>query len=167
LRVRTTLVLIVAIFALVACGSDKGNDIPTANGSGAAPTAGGTLSAEERKERRLKFAQCMREHGVDMGDPESGGLTFDENAVNKDTMKAATEACKQYIPTEDEFQPPSAENMEQMRKLARCMREHGIANFPDPGPEGLSLGGTGLDPKDPTFKAAEEACKDLRPGSGS
>ena len=44
------------------------------------------------------------------------------------------------------------------------MRDNGIADFPDPGPDGgLLLDGTGIDPDSPQFKAAQEACRDLRP----
>lgn len=50
---------------------------------------------------------------------------------------------------------------------SRCMRSHGVAKFPDPGPNGemhLEAGpGTGLDPNSPVFKAAEQACKPLLP----
>ena len=59
--------------------------------------------------------------------------------------------------------------------FSQCMRDNGIAEFPDPGPDGLSIGGLGIDPDSPQFKAAAEACESLRPprdgaepdGSGS
>jgi hypothetical protein len=48
--------------------------------------------------------------------------------------------------------------------FAQCMRDNGIAAFPDPGPDGdLFLDGTGIDPESPDFQAAEEACEHLRP----
>ncbi|WP_238009845.1 hypothetical protein KZZ52_15065 [Dactylosporangium sp. AC04546] len=174
---RTKFGLAVAIpalmLALAACGSKQGSDIPTANGTGAAPAATGSVPSDERKQRALKFAECMREHGVDMPDPNGAEFLGGEGVegVSKDKLNAATEACRQYMPTDNELRTPSAQDVEQMRKLAQCMREHGIANFPDPGPDGsVSLGGTGIDPKDAAFKAAEEACKDLRlkpSGSGA
>ena len=49
---------------------------------------------------------------------------------------------------------------------AQCMREHGLEKFPDPtfdenGGAQIRIGpGTGLDPDDPDFQAAEEACRD-------
>jgi hypothetical protein len=49
---------------------------------------------------------------------------------------------------------------------SQCMRDEGIANFPDPDPEGnLSLDGDslGVDPQSPQFEAAEEACQHLMP----
>jgi hypothetical protein len=51
--------------------------------------------------------------------------------------------------------------------FSRCMRAHGISDFPDPNPQGgleLNAGsGTGLDPKSPRFKAAWSACRPLLP----
>lgn len=51
---------------------------------------------------------------------------------------------------------------------SKCMRSHGIENFPDPDSEGrLKLHaepGNGMDPDDPTYQAADEACKYLMPG---
>jgi hypothetical protein len=46
---------------------------------------------------------------------------------------------------------------------ARCMRQHGI-NMPDPTPDGsLPNRGSGVNPDDPKFKAAERACPGFRP----
>jgi hypothetical protein len=52
---------------------------------------------------------------------------------------------------------------------AKCMRDNGIANFPDPGPNGgidLSAG-DGLDPNSPQFKAAQKKCAGLQPSGGA
>jgi hypothetical protein len=50
---------------------------------------------------------------------------------------------------------------------SECMRDNGIEEFPDPaideGHMGMSLP-EGIDPESEEFKAAEEACEDLRPG---
>ena len=60
---------------------------------------------------------------------------------------------------------PVADNPD-LLALSQCMRDNGIANFPDPGPDGgLLLDGTGIEPDSPQFKAAQEACRDLRPQS--
>jgi hypothetical protein len=55
---------------------------------------------------------------------------------------------------------------------ARCMREHGIENFPDPtfdenGGAQIKIGrGNGLNPKDPKFQSAMKACQSTLPGAG-
>ena len=49
--------------------------------------------------------------------------------------------------------------------MSRCMRSHGVPNFPDPkfqtGPSGgvgVRIGGAGLDPNSPAFQAAQKDC---------
>jgi hypothetical protein len=50
---------------------------------------------------------------------------------------------------------------------AQCMRDHGISDFPDPGASGgiaiPAQRGSDLDPDNPQFKAADDACKSLLP----
>jgi hypothetical protein len=49
---------------------------------------------------------------------------------------------------------------------SQCMRDHGIANFPDPSAEGglgVDAEALGIDPASPQFQAAEEACNYLMP----
>ena len=49
--------------------------------------------------------------------------------------------------------------------LSRCMRAHGVSNFPDPDAQGhlmLPAGGPGgMDPSSPQFQAAIKACQSL------
>jgi len=51
--------------------------------------------------------------------------------------------------------------------FSRCMRAHGISDFPDPSSQGgIALNGgpgTDLNPSSPQFKAATNACKPLLP----
>lgn len=52
--------------------------------------------------------------------------------------------------------------------LSKCMRAHGVTNFPDPSGSGggLNLDGTGINPASPTFRAAQSTCFKLLPGGG-
>jgi hypothetical protein len=54
-------------------------------------------------------------------------------------------------------------------KYARCMRTHGVPNFPDPGSSGevqLSGGTGGINPNSPAFEAAQKDCGKLLPYGG-
>jgi hypothetical protein len=51
--------------------------------------------------------------------------------------------------------------------LSQCMRDNGIADFPDPSANGLNIGGLGIDRDSPQFVAAQEACNSLRPQPGA
>jgi hypothetical protein len=48
------------------------------------------------QEAQLRFAQCMRDHGVDVPDPssdEGGALIGDGEKQDKEKVQAALEAC--------------------------------------------------------------------------
>jgi hypothetical protein len=48
---------------------------------------------------------------------------------------------------------------------SRCMRAHGVPNFPDPDSHGsLSIDGGKVHPESPQYKAADQTCKPLLPG---
>ena len=53
-----------------------------------------------------------------------------------------------------------------MIAFSECMRAHGVARFPDPRGHGINIGGTGLDPRAPAFRAAQAICFKLLPGGG-
>jgi hypothetical protein len=65
----------------------------------------------------------------------------------------------------DETAPAAspAANQDQALAFARCMRENGVPDFPDPDAEGRFSEGE-HDPDDPALRAAQEACRDLAPG---
>jgi hypothetical protein len=54
--------------------------------------------------------------------------------------------------------------------FSKCMRAHGVSNFPDPNPGGgvkIAVGpDSGLDPQAPAFQSARQSCKHLLPGGG-
>jgi hypothetical protein len=148
----------------------------SACGSGGKAAAGRTTAKADGQEQALKFVHCMRAHGVDMPDPEPGGLIKmgvkkstqgggDVAGVNK-TMEAAQKACRQYLPNGG--QPPklSSADLAKMREFAKCMREHGIP-MADPGDDGRitvkMTGGPGAGAKQLDDQAAQKACQHLMP----
>lgn len=50
-------------------------------------------------------------------------------------------------------------------EFSDCMRAHGVSNFPDPTANGLQIG-PGIDTKSPTFKSAQQACRQFLPNNG-
>jgi hypothetical protein len=53
--------------------------------------------------------------------------------------------------------------------FSRCMRSHGVDDFPDPKFEdggGVTIGGPGstFNPNSPAFRQAQETCQKLMPG---
>jgi hypothetical protein len=162
----TAALLAVCALAVSACGSD----------GDAEGAAGSSDRRSQNQEAMLEFAKCMREHGVDMPDPQfDGGRVMQRGGgedVPPETRRKAEEACRGIL---DEVEPPelSDEDRERFREAAlehaQCMREHGIENFPDPT---FGEGGrmemridrsSGIDPESSEFKEAQEACEGTLP----
>lgn len=60
-----------------------------------------------------------------------------------------------------------AERQADLLKYSKCMRAHGLSDFPDPSNGGIKLQagqGGDLNPSSPKFQAAEKACKKYMPG---
>ena len=50
--------------------------------------------------------------------------------------------------------------------VSKCMRAHGVTNFPDPGSQGGIQLPDNFDVQSPTFKSARDLCFKLLPGAG-
>jgi hypothetical protein len=177
------LMLMVALAACSATAAPSGVVTLESAGPGAsgAPSPSASLDPETAQ---LAFAECMREHGIDMPDPQTSGGAGGFNVQirgegDRQEMQAAMEACDHFLEDAGGFRREADPAMlDRMVEFAGCMREHGI-DMPDPNADGgitFGRGGDdgpvsgGLDPSSPEFKAAEEACRpilgDLGPGSG-
>lgn len=148
-------------------GSGEEPAVATAGGGGGTTTASASPVAQlSDDERRLKFTTCMRENGIDMPDPEAGsGLRL---RFGKDTdpqkLEAAMEKCRQHLPNGGEKLKLNPAQLEQARKLAACMRENGVPDFPDPQPDGgIRLRLDELNVKAPEVRAAMEKCRQYAP----
>jgi hypothetical protein len=177
--------LVLGLGAAACGGSPDGNGVATLGGDGASAqqgTGGGSGSAsKDPQQAALEFAKCMREHGVDMPDPEvdsKGRIRVTVRAgrgqADPKKLEAAQRACGHLMGGGGEGPgklDPKAQDA--MLAFARCMREHGI-DMPDPTGNGLlfnSKRGQGPDPSSSKFKEAERACDhhlgDLRGGERS
>jgi hypothetical protein len=126
-------------------------------------------------EKAVKFARCMRDNGVsEFPDPDaSGGLTID-GVVNGSSLDPSAPAWKEAIGVCKDLQPPgftgdeavSAGEQEVRLEFARCMRENGVKDFPDPAngeplvdtrriPSTARPGGMSI------INAAMQTCRDL------
>ncbi|NUU21975.1 MAG: hypothetical protein HOV68_10755 [Streptomycetaceae bacterium] len=135
-----------AVLTLSACsgGSDDGKDDQVASlGDQGGPGASTPPEAAAgEKGDMVKYAGCMREHGVDMPDPAADGSMMAAQAVpapgsaDETKMNDATAACRKWLPNGGEVsEKDKAEQREKQLKMAQCLREHGM-DVPDPGPDG-------------------------------
>lgn len=162
---RVTVVVLLGCVVLAACGS-VGQ--PSGTATGAANDASGD------KTRDFEFSQCMRSHGVtNFPDPSpGGGIELQGNLdPQSPAFRSARQACKQFAPDKGAPPPTSAADRAKALTLARCMRSHGVPQFPDPAftqPRNaqsvLVVRGmlfampSSVTPKSPAFQQASRAC---------
>lgn len=175
--VGAVLAALALVLALASCGGE-GSDPQVASLGGTTTTTDDEAASSEEgdpEEALLAYARCMREHGVDVPDPQvdgDGRATFRlvRPRGNDEKFEEAQEACSEHL---ENARPRnlSPEQQEELREamlaFAQCMREHGV-DIPDPqfgeGRGGVRL--RNINPNDPKFREAEEACRDLRPQLG-
>jgi hypothetical protein len=189
-RLPVLILLAAGLAAGAACGgSGSGSNdgvasIKTANDKKPGSDSDGKDTDKKSPEdAMLDFARCMREHGVDMPDPDTSGggpgvVTFKAGGaasagasagtqLDGDTSKfqEAHEACKDLMGDVGPINLSPEQQQEMQDKalaFSRCMREHGI-NMPDPTFDGGGVmmkidGDSGFDPSDPKFEEAQKAC---------
>jgi len=167
MRIRTVLALGLML-TLAGCAAKTGSD-GVASATGAHSTPSATTTPANDRDAALKFAQCMREHGLTwFPDPQGGGGIQIKipPGTDKSKVDAAMAACKQFMPNGGAPEKPDAAVLEQLRKFAQCMRDHGVTNFPDPKADGqlqLDAGKLGIGPGQPKFDAAQQACAQYQP----
>jgi hypothetical protein len=152
---------------LAACGGgSSGSDSTTTTVSAGSSSSGASDSVTQQA---LKYAQCMRSHGVTgYADPSPGkaqsigGSGLDTNSP---TYQAAASACQKYQPTAGNStdQGPTSGAQTAQLKFAECMRSHGVTNFPEGNSSGgqQSLSQYGIDTNSLTFQQANQACSSL------
>jgi hypothetical protein len=163
--VRRSMAALASCALLAACGS-TGQPSGTATGSAA--------GASGDKSHDFEFSACMRSHGVpSFPDPTPGGGI--ELPTNLDpqspAFRSARRACKQFLPNRGTPPSTSAGERTAALTLARCMRAHGVPQFPDPAfspvrnaQRVLVMPGmafaipSSVDPKAPAFQRAARAC---------
>jgi hypothetical protein len=135
IRPLATLVPLVLV-ALVGAGCTHAADERGTDGKGSTGSAG--------RAKAVQFSQCMRDHGVEkFPDPDSSGaLTVDEvaNGSTVDTTSPsfdrALSACRDLQPAGFTGRKRTAAQQKTSLEFARCIRDHGVKDFPDPDPNG-------------------------------
>jgi hypothetical protein len=160
---------------VAACGGGSNHSgVASLSGSGHSnATTTTTLPKGTPTQLLDEWASCMRQHG----DPNQADPTIDSSGVihivmsgtGSTTLKGGPNSnspCESYLHAasvglggRSAGQRPS---YSKLLKFSRCMRSHGIPDFPDPSSDGsLSLQnhpGSDLDPHSSAFKSASTTC---------
>jgi hypothetical protein len=134
-----------------------------------AAACGGSPSASPGSaSSNLAYAQCMRAHGVRNFPDPTGTGQFVLTGIDTQSaqFQAALAACKATYAGGTSGQNTSAPT--DGLKFARCMRAHGVVNFPDPSANGQNSAsvsqGAG---QTPVFQRALTTCRPLLAGANS
>jgi hypothetical protein len=97
-------------------------------------TSSNSSAASARQNGALAFSGCMRSHGVSQfPDPDSSGaipkVTMEQLGVSSTRFQPAQSACAHLLrSTNTQVQ----QTLSGMLDFARCLRSHGVRNWPDP-----------------------------------
>jgi hypothetical protein len=157
-----------AVLTLAACGSSGNHD--TTGSSNGKPESFQSFSAAA-----FKFAECMRRHGVPefpnpqvVNKPGERGIhqAVPQGVGGSPQFKLAQGACKGILPSPESGGAASAaeqhSHAQTILDFARCLRSHGVPDFPDPSAQGqltlTTIRADGVDLQAPSFLTAAKAC---------
>ena len=181
---RILLLLVIGVVAVAACGEDPALEQVASLETATEDTV--PVECEETdsdpsldfEEAFLAFSACLREEGIEIGDPEVGSdggfgviVGGSEGEMDFEAFEAAQEECAVHLEgVTMEFEPPDMTELEdEMLEFAACMRDNGVEmddpDFTNPGGDDGSVvidpfGGS-FDPNDPAFQEAFEACNGI------
>jgi hypothetical protein len=169
-------------FLAAACGGSKATHVAqlgttaTQRVSSGCPSSSSGSSAGSGSSLALEFSRCMRSHGVpkfpdltSVNLVRSGlpkiSLSLQQLGVSSSQFQAAQSACRHLLPNGGETTPSeSQQDLNAMRRFARCMRSHGVPSWPDPtnGPAGWGfnlVNVQGFDPNSPQIENKMNECQ--------
>lgn len=158
------------MLAVGTAGCAKGEDPTVATANSGAPKAGATATTGSGQDSGLKYSQCMRDQGFTwFPDPGAdGGLKVSvPESTDQSKYEKAEEACKAYAPGSSQNGGKiSEEDLNKVRQMAQCIRDHGFSKYPDPDANGgtqINEESTGISHDDPAFQKARQECQKYMP----
>jgi hypothetical protein len=115
------------------CGSSASSKTGTASSTGTASTGTGANTNLTARDKAVKFAECIRAHGVsDFPDPDAKNQFEYGVSVSPAVWKQATTACKDLQPPGTLSSKRTPKQQSASLRFAQCVRDHGVKDFPDP-----------------------------------
>jgi len=128
---RRTLRPLVALatVALIGAGCSSGS---AENGTTSTTSSGADKQLSAR-DKAVKFAECIRAHGVtDFPDPNEKNQFQYGVSVTPAVWTKATTACKDLQPPGTLSAKRTPKQQSASLRFAQCVRDHGVKDFPDP-----------------------------------
>ena len=122
-----------AVAGLLAAGCSSGPAPAASHATGV--SAGGTGS-----NTKTVYISCLQSHGVHIPAPVAGGnggagsATHNGSGVNQNSpqFRSAQRACRAFLPKGAGQVIITTQQQVDYLRAARCMRAHGVPEFPDP-----------------------------------
>jgi hypothetical protein len=136
------------------------------------------VSQQQEVSSYVAYAACLNKHGVQVQAARTGGLVWEAGpgipTPGSPPDLAAERDCKSLLPKGGLDHIPTAAQREQnlvlLLRLAKCIRAHGVPNFPDPTSQGIRISpSSGINLNSPAFLTAQKSCQkdSLTLGGGS
>lgn len=116
-----------------------------AQGAPGTPSAAPTADTEQQTVQKYvastrAYAVCARAAGIDMPDPDASGVLHPPAGLKQKVMqdpakKTALDACSKKllsVPASLQYPDLTPKEFDLAKKLAVCMRAHGVPSYPDP-----------------------------------
>ena len=183
--IRSAAAVLLLLMTMAACSANAAAPDGVATLESAAPGADSSAAPSaslDPEAAQLAFADCMREQGIDMPDPETvggggggggGAVQIGGRGEDREKFQAAMEDCDHFLEQAGAFRGEmDPEMLDKMVEFAGCMREHGI-DMPDPNADGGIMiqrnddgnvtngNGANIDPESEAFQEAQEACQPI------
>lgn len=124
-------VALVALIALAGSGCGQDDAAGTRDSSGA--SAGKSDADAAARAQAVKFSECMRGNGVeDFPDPNASNDFEYGISVSPEVWQQALAACRDLQPPGTLSGKRTAQEQTTALQFAACMRDNGVADFPDP-----------------------------------
>jgi len=137
MRRRPRPLVALALLALISlgsagCGSNAPSETGTATATSTGTGTGGKKHATDQ-DKAVRFAECIREHGVpDFPDANAKGEFVYGVSVSPAVWTKAVDACKVLQPAGSLSSKRSPKQQTASLRFAQCIRENGVKDFPDP-----------------------------------
>ncbi|MBG0564078.1 hypothetical protein [Actinoplanes aureus] len=181
-RPRPTMSAAFLVALLAAGAGGAGCDSAGSPSAAANPSASASASRQQALAVAQEWVQCLRGKGFTrMPDPQLSsegyisypperGFEWKSELAKYPKIIEACESIQERIPASAQRprQQVSAEDLRKLAEYAKCFREHGFPDFPDPNAQGeFDLRGTSLSDGRPSAKrnAADEACRHIWSGA--
>lgn len=173
---RIPIALLALALVATACGDSASSaGVASLDEAATTTTANSDDATLDTEEAVLAFAECLRDEGLDVPDPEldgEGGFTFSfreafrvEGGGPNEEFQGAFEACDHLMEgvIQRGGRGDDSEFQDDLLAFAECMRDNGV-DMADPDFSGEGQGPGGgllfeLDIDDPAIEAALETCQ--------